>query len=56
MIAVEIGRGVYDKVVTYVRYQMTQLLTLVLLFLARHRAPRPAGRLARRRIWRTRLP
>jgi Ca2+-transporting ATPase len=32
--AVEIGRRVYDKVVSYVRYQMTQLLSLVLLFLA----------------------
>ncbi|WP_395656209.1 cation-translocating P-type ATPase [Nocardioides sp.] len=32
--AVEIGRRVYDKVVSYVRYQMTQLLALVLVFLA----------------------
>ena len=32
--AVELGRRVYDKVVAYVRYQMTQLLALVLLFLA----------------------
>ena len=32
--AVEIGRRVYDKIVSYVRYQMTQLLALVLLFLA----------------------
>ena len=32
--AVEIGRRVYEKVVSYVRYQMTQLLSLVLLFLA----------------------
>ena len=32
--AVEIGRRVYEKVVSYVRYQMTQLLALVLLFLA----------------------
>ena len=31
--AVEIGRRVYDKVVSYVRYQMTQLLALVLLFI-----------------------
>ena len=31
--AVEIGRRVYDKVVAYVRYQMTQLLALVFLFL-----------------------
>ena len=30
--AVEIGRRVYEKVVSYVRYQMTQLLALVLLF------------------------
>jgi P-type Ca2+ transporter type 2C len=30
--AVEIGRGVYDKIVSYVRFQMTQLLALVLLF------------------------
>jgi P-type Ca2+ transporter type 2C len=32
--AVELGRKVYDKVVAYVRYQMTQLLSLVLLFIA----------------------
>ncbi len=32
--AVEIGRRVYDKVVSYVRYQMTQLLALIFLFLA----------------------
>jgi Ca2+-transporting ATPase len=32
--AVEIGRRVYDKIVSYVRYQMTQLLALVLLFVA----------------------
>src|SRR6185369_15691110 len=32
--AVEIGRRVYDKVVSYVRYQMTQLLALVMLFVA----------------------
>src|SRR5262249_13785991 len=32
--AVEIGRRVYDKIVAYVRYQMTQLLGLVILFLA----------------------
>jgi Ca2+-transporting ATPase len=31
--AVEIGRRVYDKVVSYVRYQMTQLLALVMLFI-----------------------
>lgn len=32
--AVEIGRRVYDKVVAYVRFQMTQLLALVMLFVA----------------------
>ena len=32
--AVGIGRRVYAKVVSYVRYQMTQLLSLVFLFLA----------------------
>jgi P-type Ca2+ transporter type 2C len=32
--AVELGRKVYDKVVAYVRYQMTQLLALVMLFIA----------------------
>ena len=32
--AVELGRRVYDKVVAYVRYQMTQLLSLVMLFVA----------------------
>jgi len=32
--AVEIGRRVYDKIVAYVRYQMTQLLSLVILFVA----------------------
>ncbi len=32
--AVEIGRRVYDKIVSYVRYQMTQLLGLVILFVA----------------------
>jgi len=31
--AIHLGRGIYDKVVSYVRYQMTQLLSLVLLFL-----------------------
>ena len=30
--AVELGRRVYDKVVSYVRFQMTQLLALVMLF------------------------
>ena len=32
--AVAIGRRVYDKIVSYVRYQMTQLLALIFLFLA----------------------
>ncbi len=32
--AIELGRTVYDKIVAYVRFQMTQLLALVLLFLA----------------------
>jgi Ca2+-transporting ATPase len=32
--AVEIGRRVYAKIVSYVRFQMTQLLGLVVLFLA----------------------
>ena len=32
--AVEIGRRVYEKIVAYVRYQMTQLISLVLLFVA----------------------
>jgi P-type Ca2+ transporter type 2C len=32
--AVEIGRRVYAKVTSYVRYQMTQLLSLVMLFIA----------------------
>ncbi len=32
--AVELGRRVYDKVVAYVRFQMTQLLSLVMLFVA----------------------
>jgi Ca2+-transporting ATPase len=31
--AVGIGRRVYDKIVSYVRYQMTQLLALIFLFL-----------------------
>ncbi len=30
--AVEIGRRVYEKIVSYVRFQMTQLLALVILF------------------------
>ncbi|MEV4514264.1 cation-transporting P-type ATPase [Dactylosporangium sp. NPDC049525] len=32
--AIEIGRRVYEKIVAYVRFQMTQLLALVLLFVA----------------------
>jgi Ca2+-transporting ATPase len=32
--AVQIGRRVYEKIVSYVRYQMTQLLGLVMLFVA----------------------
>ncbi|WP_328474114.1 cation-transporting P-type ATPase [Actinoplanes sp. NBC_00393] len=32
--AIEIGRRVYEKIVAYVRYQMTQLLSLVMLFVA----------------------
>jgi Ca2+-transporting ATPase len=32
--AVKLGRMTYDKIVSYVRYQMSQLLALVLLFLA----------------------
>ena len=32
--AVGIGRRVYEKIVSYVRYQMTQLLALVMLFIA----------------------
>jgi Ca2+-transporting ATPase len=30
--AIELGRSVYGKVVAYIRYQMSQLITLVLLF------------------------
>jgi Ca2+-transporting ATPase len=30
--AVELGRTIYSKIVSYIRYQMTQLLALVLLF------------------------
>ena len=30
--AVELGRSIYGKVVSYIRYQMSQLLSLVLLF------------------------
>jgi Ca2+-transporting ATPase len=32
--AVELGRTIYAKVVSYIRYQMSQLLALVLIFLA----------------------
>ncbi len=32
--AITLGRSIYDKIVCYVRYQMSQLLSLVLLFLA----------------------
>ena len=32
--AIELGRTVYDKIVAYVRFQMSQLLSLVFLFLA----------------------
>ena len=32
--AVELGRSIYEKIVAYIRYQMTQLLALVMLFLA----------------------
>ena len=31
--AVELGRTIYSKVVSYIRYQMSQLLSLVLIFL-----------------------
>lgn len=31
--AIRLGRGIYEKIVSYVRYQMTQLLSLVLVFL-----------------------
>jgi Ca2+-transporting ATPase len=32
--AVELGRTIYSKIVSYIRYQMSQLLGLVLIFLA----------------------
>jgi Ca2+-transporting ATPase len=32
--AVELGRRVYAKIISYVRFQMTQLLSLVMLFIA----------------------
>ena len=31
--AIRLGRSIYDKIVAYVRYQMTQLYSLILLFL-----------------------
>ncbi|MCX5042071.1 cation-transporting P-type ATPase [Aldersonia sp. NBC_00410] len=31
--AIRLGRGVYDKIVSYIRYQMAKLFSLVLLFL-----------------------
>ena len=31
--AIRLGRSIYDKIVSYVRYQMSQLFSLVLLFL-----------------------
>ena len=31
--AVQLGRAIYEKIVSYVRYQMSQLFSLVLLFL-----------------------
>ena len=33
-IVVELGRRVYAKIISYVRFQMTQLLSLVMLFIA----------------------
>ncbi|MBH0779905.1 cation-translocating P-type ATPase [Nocardia bovistercoris] len=32
--AIRLGRDIYDKIVTYIRYQMAKLFSLVLLFLA----------------------
>ena len=32
--AIRLGRGIYDKIVSYIRYQMAKLFSLVLLFLA----------------------
>jgi len=32
--AIKLGRGIYDKIVSYVRFQMSLLFSLVLLFLA----------------------
>ncbi len=32
--AIHLGRGIYDKITSYVRFQMTQLLSLVFLFLS----------------------
>ena len=31
--AVQLGRGVYEKILGYINYQMSQLISLVLLFL-----------------------
>ncbi len=31
--AIRLGRGIYDKIVTYIRFQMAKLFSLVLLFL-----------------------
>lgn len=31
--AIELGRGIYEKVTAYIRFQMTQLFSLILLFL-----------------------
>lgn len=31
--AIRIGRGIYDKIVSYIRFQMSSLLSLVILFL-----------------------
>ena len=44
--AVEIGRRVYEKIVSYVRYQMTQLLALVDAVHRRDRVRRQRGRRA----------
>ena len=44
--AVEIGRRVYDKIVSYVRYQMTQLLALVHAVPRRDRVRHQRGRRA----------
>ncbi len=41
--AVELGRRVYAKIVSYVRFQMTQLLALVMLFVAATRVQHQPG-------------